>query len=355
MLLLTLWLNFRRSWYFPWNKNRRCNNPARWSIFSLREKPRLPLGRNLVIDEFSELGIRYDGTHDGSSSAHGHGTSDGHGYGSVDSHFQLLRADPIPEIHIKSPKSAVLSNAATLHRWSFSRSFPPGLENYSRWSATTTHISVGTLSIYSDHPLSFLENEKATDKYTSGERDRPETATSVSSDNNPFRFDIMQPVDSRYNLLASRNPAWSGGTSSLDPPSISFPHGRQREARTRYIGHVMDAPKNNYNLSTRGSSILQEFDNEGSADQPTFGLSAIRVDREHTGPRNSGPMRDFSPVGLISSSSLPRSVPLYSASPHTPSNGPGSTPQRTPPKSILKSPHYLTTSARMAGRRRNVI
>lgn len=287
------------------------------------------------------------------SSAHGHETADGHepdaseghGYGSSEGHTQLLGMPPIPQIIIYSPKSAVtpaLGNHSS--PWKFARPLPPGLDYRSRWSAATSHVSAATTSVYSVHSDVSVEDARMVDKYAAREMQRgsrPWTGTTTSSDNSPFRFDTPKTSSEDQNASTSRNATTANNDRSSTNPSIPSafaPRTLNKERRVTYVDSIVEPPQRaHFHSSTRGSSILRELDEEdGNVTEPAFGLSALKVNWEQLPMKQVGPTpRTTIDLAPATPSSLPKSSSL-------------ATGTKPAPKGILKSPHYMTTSERLA-------
>ncbi|CCA74442.1 hypothetical protein PIIN_08395 [Serendipita indica DSM 11827] len=296
VLLLTLWINFRRSWYFPWNKKKQRNDPSRWSTYSFREKPRLPLGRTLPPTASTESFAKHeDPSHDGHES-HGH------------MHEFDYNIPPLPEIRIDSPKSA----HSEAGRQDFRR--PPGLERFGRSSGMMSQYTVE--SVYSQP----TDAETPEPFARSGSRSL-KRVTSSSSDNSPFRFD-PPPLTRNTPLLrsarsdeghgarmydASDRDTWA--RDSLDPVEATLRtlSGARRPGHAKEMSHF---------------SIDEEDERE--------------YDRAQRSLPSIGWKDTAANYGMVQSPT--RNLASTLLTPKSPAT----------PKSILKTPHYQTTSSRLA-------
>ncbi|PVF93254.1 hypothetical protein CPB86DRAFT_801376 [Serendipita vermifera] len=334
ILILVLWLNFRRAWYFPWNKKKQRNDPTRWSVYSFKEKPRLPLGRapppTSSMENFAKP------TDDGAP-------SEGHGeIPELDEHIP-----PVPDILIHSPPPSVHSSAKMQSRrsvtWASDTVSPtrPAHIQRSRWSAATTQASV---SVYSQ-PSETYTNGDTTDKEQTdkeetdrdsylGEsaRDTPVTRVTSASSEAPFRFDelLHGPRSAPLIRQGYSRDVWTATNSA--PSTPGFP--------SRAVTRGMDRGIDLRPPGLSGLERLVESSSSGNEKPKTIGRSVSA-----RGPRDS-PDRNWdqdqttvSPYDVAAAlrsqnSSLTRSI-----------TNPDS---KKSPKGILKNPHYLTTTARLA-------
>lgn len=310
IVVLVLWINFRRAWYFPWNKRKKRNDPNRWSTYSFREKPHLPLGRK-VENTMSTEHLTRDGppSNDGHSS-HGH-TDASHGYqGEMDD-----TVPPLPEIRIDPPRSAQVSTRRS-----------SGPAERSRWST-----SDGSASIYSQQTQSIYDDN--TGRYTTNNVvSRPVTrVTSTSSiETSPFRFDTI------YEEEHDR----------------SQPLTRQRDEEISPLSRLKRDPSKPPQEPFRILLPSQQAIQPSSA-PPRMGVTFSATTRESMRARSDGEDNRYQ-MNLVERGPSPTETfvrmlnPLDSAGPSV--GSPTVATPKQPPKGILKSPHYLTTSARLAGR-----
>ncbi|KAG8833343.1 hypothetical protein FRB91_001442 [Serendipita sp. 411] len=334
IVLFALWINFRRSWYFPWNRNKQHNNPSRWSVYSFREKPQLPLGRQPAATVSTEHFAKTNESNDGHLTQHMH---------ELDSHLP-----PIPEIRIDSPRSAYSADRR------LGPKMPPGLGHHTRWSSATSHVSAG--SIYSQPSVTFREDAQMADRYSSGEEPfYPRSATRVtsdSSDNSPFRF------DTHSQSFGSRSTPLRRATLDVDDNTWKghsrMPLGDGWRAAKGGNGEPTDPVEYTlWQLSGRGevsragpSSALREvsrFSADDDFDAPKDGnihSSPSKGVDEGPGRYGLAPQRGI--AFTYGDSNMGKALsPIQGIKPM--------------PKGILKTPHYQTTSARLARNRSNKI
>ncbi|KAG8831940.1 hypothetical protein FRC17_002311 [Serendipita sp. 399] len=320
ILLFVLWINFRRSWYFPWNKRKQRNNPSRWSVYSFREKPQLPLGRQLPATVSTENFAKTNESNDGHSTQHMHEPE------------TLL--PPIPEIRIDSPKSAYSTDRR------LGPKVPPGLgHQHTRWSSATSH------SIYSQPSASFMEDVETAERYSSGEeaftRRSTTRVTSDSSDNSPFRFDrpsqsfASRSTPLRRTTLSVDDATWKGQSRPYPGEGWRATNGGQEEP-------VDPVEFTLWQLSGRGQAPPMREVSRFSADEE-FDIPNSQVAERAP---DEGPGR----YGMTPQRAIEVKYEESYIKPPPPAQG-----SRNPPRGILKTPHYQTTSARLAKNRLNKI